>query len=1123
MSAVESNRRLFEGVLTVEMKDRQGEITIRDELLKVLPIWLARGGPITDTHSNRVVGQGINFGSTIVTDDSGNSYPAITIQGEIFKDYELDNEIWEAIKSGKYKGLSFGGATKSNRTPIMQKDGSLAYSLKDLEQYEVAVCEEPAVPLALITQHNEIAKAIAGDVKERGDGTMCIRCDKFKCYIEKDSLVKIEDDEDDDTQVTVLDEWKNETHPDKNGKTEGIRTTKNDPCWEGYEQFGMKEQGGRQVPNCVKKADEKKPLNKPFRTPGGPKKFAVYVRDPKTGNVVTVRFGDPNMEIKRDSDERRSSFRARHRCDEQKDITSAAYWSCKMWEKRSSVTDNTNKGDNSFSDTRGPNTPNKDEDAEALENNRGEPQENGATYHGTSKGRKITYRDPDPTESDPEKIMNNAERAGKQIQAFEKAGRTHTCDSDVAEINNVNVGDMPSGVPKVQAMDKDDDEMLEEADLEEVEKILPALGAAAAGAGRLAAGAARGAAGAARNAARGGGAKIDTALDAAGSAVDHGVEALRDTGVIDTSSCSLESSCSNNLTSKSLDKLNLMFKMRTESGEIKKKKKIRHERNTPPKQMTSEAGQAAAAAAAERSREATANPSRKPIFTAEDRKREAGVGSRFTARDEEGNKVTDSQFPKKIPGSMSRDTRQTGELPKPKGRATSRNVTGLGESVQEGRQRRGESRTQMGGMSESDLKRRQSGNWNKPKQEAPKVGGKKIKPRATVTHDKETGMTTIDNSTARRGSQGTSTIPTERYISNFVNQSVIKALDILNAVMKIKIGPVTSEARRGLIQDTKVPGSMGNQNKLQQESSYINTGKKIKPTGRDAKFTDEDKEALKYNKEYNTDEVVREYDDSKKKLENKATGEAPYTEPGRGGFAGREEGETCDKNESTSIHNVNQPKHVNEPYDDEEAEGVKKDHLERKIGMEVELEFTDDEQKAKETVEEHLQKDPKHYSRLKNVFDKLKNDRAMAANNSEDGVNGKMRLDNDPPAEALEVEKKVQTGDYGNCSTEVEGKNIDAEMNPGASLRKDTAIMDPGSGSGGIRSGASYDNAQQDTGQKDNPRKVEEEEYSGEEDRGSLNPKYSGEEDTVTGATRGNYNKATLILNNLLLNLKLKQ
>lgn len=123
---------------------------------------------------------------------------------------------------------------------------------------------------------------------------------------------------------------------------------KDDPCWEGYEAIGMKDKDGKQVPNCVPKGDkkkaeeEKKPLNKPMRDDGN-KKFKVYVRDPSTGNIVTVRFGDPNMEIKRDSPERRSSFRARHKCSEQKDITSAAYWSCKMWEKTSSVSDNIGK------------------------------------------------------------------------------------------------------------------------------------------------------------------------------------------------------------------------------------------------------------------------------------------------------------------------------------------------------------------------------------------------------------------------------------------------------------------------------------------------------------------------------------------------------------------------------------------------------------------------------------------------------------------------------------------------------------------------------------------------------------------------------------------------------------
>lgn len=71
-------------------------------------------------------------------------------------------------------------------------------------------------------------------------------------------------------------------------------------------------------------------LNKPFYTPGGPKKSAVYTMGPN-GKVVIVRFGDPNMEIKKDNPERRKSFRARHNCDEPGPKWSAKYWSCKAW------------------------------------------------------------------------------------------------------------------------------------------------------------------------------------------------------------------------------------------------------------------------------------------------------------------------------------------------------------------------------------------------------------------------------------------------------------------------------------------------------------------------------------------------------------------------------------------------------------------------------------------------------------------------------------------------------------------------------------------------------------------------------------------------------------------------
>ena len=71
-------------------------------------------------------------------------------------------------------------------------------------------------------------------------------------------------------------------------------------------------------------------LNKPFRTPGKSKKFAVYVKD-EEGDVRKVRFGDPNMTIKKSDPERRRSFRARHNCDDPGPKTKARYWSCRNW------------------------------------------------------------------------------------------------------------------------------------------------------------------------------------------------------------------------------------------------------------------------------------------------------------------------------------------------------------------------------------------------------------------------------------------------------------------------------------------------------------------------------------------------------------------------------------------------------------------------------------------------------------------------------------------------------------------------------------------------------------------------------------------------------------------------
>ena len=75
-------------------------------------------------------------------------------------------------------------------------------------------------------------------------------------------------------------------------------------------------------------------LGKPMS--GDVRKYKVYVKNPKTGNIKKVNFGDPNMQIKRDDPARRKSFRARHGCGTPRasDRTKAAYWSCRMWSSK---------------------------------------------------------------------------------------------------------------------------------------------------------------------------------------------------------------------------------------------------------------------------------------------------------------------------------------------------------------------------------------------------------------------------------------------------------------------------------------------------------------------------------------------------------------------------------------------------------------------------------------------------------------------------------------------------------------------------------------------------------------------------------------------------------------------
>ena len=74
----------------------------------------------------------------------------------------------------------------------------------------------------------------------------------------------------------------------------------------------------------------KKKIGKPMRSASGGKAYKVYVRDPKTKKIKTVRFGSGGLKAKINNPKARQAFAKRHDCANKKDKTKASYWSCRL-------------------------------------------------------------------------------------------------------------------------------------------------------------------------------------------------------------------------------------------------------------------------------------------------------------------------------------------------------------------------------------------------------------------------------------------------------------------------------------------------------------------------------------------------------------------------------------------------------------------------------------------------------------------------------------------------------------------------------------------------------------------------------------------------------------------------
>ena len=107
------------------------------------------------------------------------------------------------------------------------------------------------------------------------------------------------------------------TDAGRTGLYEGEEVLLDVPFYE-YDEIDEAEYRGRKVD-----------LNKPFRSPGGPRKFAVYTKN-DSGNVVKVGFGQPGMRVNNDDPAKARSFRKRMRCHEPGPRRKAKWWSCNV-------------------------------------------------------------------------------------------------------------------------------------------------------------------------------------------------------------------------------------------------------------------------------------------------------------------------------------------------------------------------------------------------------------------------------------------------------------------------------------------------------------------------------------------------------------------------------------------------------------------------------------------------------------------------------------------------------------------------------------------------------------------------------------------------------------------------
>lgn len=228
----------------------------------------------------------------------------------------IGEEVWDEPNPKKKKS----SMTPAQKAEAKARAKAAGRPYPNLVDNMAAMKEEQIDELKSSTLTSYIDKVATGPSRGKTQ-TGVLKSIKAIGGVTKAIRKRAQNDMKEDTELKSFFSFVNDPCCGDCGSVEEEFTPSGDEVYEdwGEEEMLEEEVGGKKVK-----------LGKPFLTPGGPKKRSVYVKN-DNGNVVKVNFGDPNMTIKKNIPARRSSFRARHNCDNPGPRDKARYWSCKQW------------------------------------------------------------------------------------------------------------------------------------------------------------------------------------------------------------------------------------------------------------------------------------------------------------------------------------------------------------------------------------------------------------------------------------------------------------------------------------------------------------------------------------------------------------------------------------------------------------------------------------------------------------------------------------------------------------------------------------------------------------------------------------------------------------------------